>query len=221
MISEAVENGKLFLMNMFQFRLASYYLLKTRHWKWWQWKVGIENTSEFSLQKRENFFYAFPKAESKKMLASFSSELRTFVISKVSREILPEKRSYALLVHRECMHVYNACITMYVLSNLELILINSTLQIYAPSLWFSPLSIKNPYWLSCILCHCINKDLLLPSEGNGINNKFEAYCLYLCAQSYLCWHLTLCVLEYGSGNRHGKGWTDEKNPSRKKHSPIR
>lgn len=69
---------------------------------------------------------------------------------------------------------------------------NSTLRIYSLSPWFSPPSIKNLYWLSYILCHCLNKDLLSHSEGNSINNKFEAYCPYLRAESYLCWHLTVC-----------------------------
>lgn len=117
-------------------------------------KGWSRNISEFSLQK-VNHPRAFPKAESKTMLASFSSEfysvevravdvprsssilLRKFAISKVSRETLPEKRSYALLVHGQCMHANNACTTMYVRSNLKLIDRNSTLQIYSFSLILS------------------------------------------------------------------------------------
>lgn len=114
-------NRKIFLLDMFQFRLGSYYFLKTWHWKWWQWKVGIEIFQSF-LSENLNFWLknlkffslknhprAFPKAESKTMLASFSSEfysvevravevprsssilLRTFAISKVSRETLLRK----------------------------------------------------------------------------------------------------------------------------------
>lgn len=111
MVSEADENRNVSLWT-FPVQTGNTALSKTRHWKWGQSKAGIVNTSEFSLQKVKSPL-CFPHREQDMTclfllrvlsycLQVIATEvpkllnilLRTFAISKVSRETLPEKRSY-------------------------------------------------------------------------------------------------------------------------------